>query len=205
VIAVHGLALAAVLASVPRLARAGEEVRGAGPGERGFSLRRGLVSAAGGAFGAVTLVLFLFAGSGLLYLLRDQTWLAAGPRLGDALPLLVLAGHDGQPLALIAVAWGLAGLGFGVAVVRTRPLARAFAAAVIAALLVAFAADAADALARNLRLSDVLAHRIPGPGVWAEVVLFALGAWAPRRLAFAPRWRPRRKPAPVSQLAPRPG
>ena len=51
----------------------------------------------------------LLAGYGWLYVLRGLGWLGAGPAVGDALPLLQLAGFDGQPLLRVVVAWLLAG------------------------------------------------------------------------------------------------
>jgi hypothetical protein len=41
------------------------------------------------------------ASVGLLYHLRHLRWLAIGPRIPDSLPLLQLAGFDGQPLARV--------------------------------------------------------------------------------------------------------
>lgn len=183
-VTVHLLAVAVVLACVPRLATGGEGAA-APPRDRGprrGTARRALVTAAGGAFAVVATVAFLIAATGLLYLLRDQSWLAAGPKLADALPLLVLAGHDAQPLTLVALTWLAAGVGLGATLGRTRPWIRALVAGTLALLLVPFAADAAVALARNLRLSAVLTHTLPGPGAWLEAALFTLGAWAPRRL-----------------------
>ena len=41
---------------------------------------------------------------GLLYSFRGLGWFSGGPRIGDALPLLQLAGFDGQPLDRVLVA-----------------------------------------------------------------------------------------------------
>jgi hypothetical protein len=148
----------------------------------------------GGAGSLLALLLALVAGVGWLYLLRGLGWFALGPRVGDSLPLLQLAGFDGQPLARLAVAWLLAGALFGVAMVRVKPLPRALVAGALAIVLLLFASQAAFALSRNLRLIQVLWHRAPGLGPWLEGVLFAAGCALPGPVAGAERFRSLARP-----------
>src|SRR5439155_4733245 len=65
--------------------------------------------------GGVALLAVVVAGVGWLYLLRDLGALAAGPRIGEALPLQRLAHEDAQPLARLVAAWLPAGLLAGAA------------------------------------------------------------------------------------------
>ena len=60
----------------------------------------------------------LLAGEGWLYVLRGAGWLDAGPNVGDSLPLLALAGADGQPLLRVLISWLLAGAMAAVVMVR---------------------------------------------------------------------------------------
>src|ERR1700733_4549160 len=87
-----------------------------------------LPRAAGVAGGTVAFMLAvivgLLAGYGWLYVLRGTGWFASGPSVGDSLPLLQLAGFDGQPLLRVAVAFVLAGALVGLAAVRVPPLRR---------------------------------------------------------------------------------
>ncbi len=138
--------------------------------------------------GVLLLPVCLLAGIGLLYALRGLGWFAFGPRVPDSLPLLQLAGFDGQPLARVALAWLPIGYAFGLAVPRARPLWLALGAAAFAALLLVAASNASYALAENLRLTAVLWHRLPPLGPWVEAALFALGALLPA--AHAPPARP---------------
>jgi|GEM_PF-613073 len=177
--------LALVLACVPALSDA--ELRL--PAGRLAALRAGRRALAGGlravgaGLGAVLAALLaVLTGTGLLYGLRGLGWLAAGPRLGDALPLLQLAGFDGQPLLRVACAWVAAGLVLGTLLIRIRPAARLVIAGGLALVLLLFASEASYALARNLRLSAVLAGRLPGEGAWIEAVLLTLAAALPRPL-----------------------
>src|ERR1700722_12160230 len=71
--------------------------------------RRPLAQLGASARTLLILVTGLLAGTGWLYLVRGLHWLAIGPRIGDALPLLQLAAADGQPLARGLVASALAG------------------------------------------------------------------------------------------------
>jgi hypothetical protein len=145
--------------------------------------------AAGSAFAAVLIVLAgLLAGTGWLYLLRGLHWFALGPRLGDSLPLLQLAGFDGQPLVRVVIAWLLAGGLAGVALICVRPLRRALFAAGLCLLLLLLGSQASYALARNLKLSDVLFDHDPGLGPVVESLIFAVGCWLPRSVAGRQRF-----------------
>ncbi len=59
-------------------------------------------------------------------------------------------------------AWVLAGVAFGILLGRVGPLRRARFAAVAGLVLLLFASEASFALARNLRLSDVIDSVTPG-------------------------------------------
>ena len=85
---------------------------------RGAAMRRG-----GGVGGVLGVLVGLLAGFGWLYVLRGLDWLGVGPRIADALPLLQLAGFDGQPLLRVVVAWVLAGALAGVLSARCAPAA----------------------------------------------------------------------------------
>lgn len=122
----------------------------------------------------------VLTGYGWLYLLRDAGWLSAGPRVVDSLPLLQLAGFDGQPLAAVVVAWLLAGALSGVISVRVSPARRALAAGLLGLVLLLLASQASYALARNLRFGAILLTRSPGPGPWLEALMFAIGCALPR-------------------------
>jgi hypothetical protein len=146
--------------------------------------RSRLPARATGAFLAIPVVMVggMLAGDGWLYLLRSLNWLGFGPRVGDALPLLQLAGFDGQPLARIVVAWLLAGALTGGILVELSPQRRFLVAGILGLALVLFAAQAAYALTRNLRLADVLLTHSPGVGPVLEALLFAIGCSLPRAL-----------------------
>jgi hypothetical protein len=132
-------------------------------------------------------LLGLLAGFGWVYVLRGLGWLGAGPRVGDTLPLLQLAGFDGQPLLRVVVGWLLAGGLAGLLLIRIRPGRRAVIAGLLGLLALLLASQAATALARNLRFGDVLVHRAPGLGPWLEALGFAVGCWLPRRLVGRPQ------------------
>jgi hypothetical protein len=144
---------------------------------------RALLAMSGAAGAVLLLVLSLLAGAGWLYLLRSLGWFTVGPRLGDSLPLLRLAGFDGQPLVRDAVAWLLAGMVFGLALIRIDPWRRAALAGALGLALLLFASQAAFALAENLRVSAVLLDRAPGLGPWFEALVFAAGSALPRPVA----------------------
>lgn len=138
-------------------------------------------STAGGVGFVLAVVLGVLIGEGWLYVLREQGWLPSGPRVGDSLPLLQLAGFDGQPLLRVIVAWLLAGLVTGLALSRVAPLRRGVAAGLLALVLLLAASQASDALARNLSFSAVAFSRTPGLGPWLGALLFGLACALPRR------------------------
>jgi hypothetical protein len=140
---------------------------------------RALAAGTRGSLALVVVLAAIAAGVGWLYAMRDVGWLAAGPRLPDALPLLQLAGTDGQPLSRVALAWLPAGIAAGLALSRLpRPWRAALAGALGLGLLL-LASQSSYALARNVRLSDVLWTRDPGSGAWVEALLFAIGCALP--------------------------
>ncbi len=186
----HAAAIALVLISVRPLAAAQQQViePDAAPGQPGVaapSLSLGHVRAPKrAARGTVTVLLgagLLVTASavimGLLYGLRGSGWFPGGPRIGDALPLLQLAGFDAQPLDRVLVAGLLTGLALGVPLIRLQWRATAVTAILAVALLL-FASDASYALAHNLRLGSVLTGRSPGPGAWLEGLLLIAGCVA---------------------------
>jgi hypothetical protein len=139
-----------------------------------------LLAAGTGVAGALAgLVGGLVAGVGWLYLLRELGWFALGPRVGDSLPLLQLAGYDAQPLGRVVVAWLAAGLVAGLAVARMPRVRRLAVIGIPALVLLLLASQASFALARNVRLSDVVWSRHPGTGPWLEALLFSLGCLIP--------------------------
>jgi hypothetical protein len=137
------------------------------------------LAAAAGVLMAVTLG--VLGGYGWLYLFHVWGALDAGPRIGDALPLLQLASADGQPLLALLVAWLLPGAVVGLSLIRWSPGRRALVGGIVAVILLLIASQAADALARNLRFRDVLVTREPGLGPWLEALAFAIGCALPRR------------------------
>ena len=151
---------------------------------------RTAVAWAGGLIaGLLALVASLLIGTGLLYVLRGQDLLGAGPRIHDALPLLQLAGFDGQPLGRVAVAWLAAGFAAGAIGLRVAPARRLVLALLIATPLALLASDASFALARNLPLISVLHDRTPPLGPWLEAMLLAVGAALPGLLVWRSRDR----------------
>lgn len=141
----------------------------------------------------------LLAGYGWLYGLRQMGWLAVGPRVADSLPLLQLAGFDRQPLLRVVVAWLLAGLIAGVAVIRVRPLRRASIVGLLGLVLLLISSQAAYALARNLRFGHVLLSRRPGLGPLVEAVMFAVGCTLPRPV-FGSERAARRRRSPIARF-----
>lgn len=138
-------------------------------------------------------VVGLLAGLGWLYVLRGLNWLTSGPRIGDSLPLLQLAGFDAQPLLRVVVAWLLVGLLAGVALSWIPRWRRTVFAGLLAFVLLLIASQASYALARNLRFSDIAFTRAPGAGPWLEALLFTVGCALPgRAVAGAKRGRIRR-------------
>lgn len=132
---------------------------------------------------ALIVVVGLLAGFGWLYVLRGLGWLGLGPRIADSLPLLQLAGFDGQPALRVVVAWVLAGALAGVAL-RGVPAARRVAlTAILGLALLLTGSQAAYALTRNLPFTSVLFSRAPGFGPVLEGLAFAAGSVLPRPLA----------------------
>ncbi len=175
----HLAGIALVLSCVPALAEPNLELptnwRG-GLAAAGLALGRALRAAGAGACATVAALIAVLTGTGLLYGLRGLGWLGVGPRLGDALPLLQLAGFDGQPLVRTAAAWLVAGGVLGLALMRLGTARRTVIAGALGLALLLFASQASYAVARNLRLSAVLEGRIPGVGTWIEALLLAAGA-----------------------------
>ena len=142
----------------------------------------------------LAVLLAAVCGFGWLYFLRGAGWFGAGPKVGDALPLLQLAGFDLQPLARVIIAWLAAGVIAGLLTWRLKPGRRAVAFAVLGAVLLFVASQAAYALARNLHFTDVLFGHLPGSGGFVEAAVLAVGSYLPggvigRRQRTAPRLR----------------
>jgi len=155
------------------------------------------------ALGAAALLVCSVAALGLLYTMRQLRWLAVGPPIPDALPLLQLAGFDAQPLARVSAAVLLTGLALGVALIRVERRRRVIFVGIFGLLVMLAASDASYALARNLRLGPVLLNRPPTLGPLLEALLLALAAALPgpmakvRLAAWVPRLRDRRVLAPA--------
>jgi len=214
--ALHAAAIAVVLASVRPLARAQQQLLGGAVGEApGFSpsprprgrptlAPRVLTRAtAGSLVGAAAVAIASLTALGLLYELRQLRLLALGPRVSDALPLLQLAGFDAQPLTRVLAAALLAGLVLGLALSRVERRRRVVLVGVGALLVMLAGSDASYALARNLRLDQVLLHRAPGLGPWLQAVLLTAASALPGPMAglrlpsLPPRARDRRVLAPL--------
>ena len=140
----------------------------------------------------LTGLLGVLTGYGWLYVMRDMGWFAAGPRVGDSLPLLQLASADAQPLLAVVVAWLLAGAVAGLFTARVPLRRRVPALGLTALVLLLIAAQASYGLARNLRFRDILLSHGPGPGPWLAALFFTLGCALPRGSALRrPAWRSR--------------
>jgi hypothetical protein len=127
----------------------------------------------------LAVVLAVFAGTGWLYVLRDSSALAIGPRIVGALPLQQLAGNDGQPLAALVVAWLPAGALAGAALARWTRVSRAGIALGVAAvaMVLLFAAGAAsDAAAISEPVFTHLGAQLGRTGTWTAIGLMALGS-----------------------------
>jgi hypothetical protein len=138
-----------------------------------------LVTSAG-AVGAFALALAaLFAGVGILYLIRDAGAFRIGPDVRGALPLEQLAGQDAQPLFHMVIAWVPAGFVAGLALVsltRLGPVARTVSLTALAAVSLLLAGAIADSVAVNDPLSPHLAPQLTRGATWIAVALFALGS-----------------------------
>jgi len=145
-------------------------------------VKRALVAAGAGAGTVAVVVVSLLVGFGWLYVLRDLGWFTVGAQVHDSLPLLQLAAFDGQAALRVVVAWLLTGALAGLALIRIRPWLRAVTAGPLALALLLLLSQAAFALTRNLRFSDVVFSRRPGFGSVLEGLAFAVGCALPRRL-----------------------
>jgi hypothetical protein len=145
-------------------------------GSVGLTLRRTAL----GIAAIASLLVSVLVGAGLLYGLRGLGWLAAGPGIRDALPLLQLPGFDGQPLARVLVAFLAGGAVFGATLIRTAPTRRAAVAGVAGLLVLLVASDAAFAVTHNLRFGPILWQRAPTIGCWVQALALAIGAAIPR-------------------------
>jgi enterochelin esterase-like enzyme len=137
----------------------------------------------GSVLGAAAILVCSVAVLGLLYTMRQSGWLAVGPSVPDALPLLQLAGFDAQPLARVVVAALLVGLALGVALIRVERRRRVVFVAVFALFVMLVASDASYALARNLRLGPILLNRSPAVGPCLEALVLALASALPGTMA----------------------
>jgi hypothetical protein len=147
---------------------------------RSWAAGRAAAAAGSGMAALVVVAAGLLVGTGWLFAFRGLHWFRVGPRLGDALPLLQLAGFDGQPLLRVVLAWLLAGVIAGIALVSWAPRRRLAVAGVLGLIVLVVAAQASYALARNLRFSDALLRHDPGVGPVLEALAFAIGAGLPR-------------------------
>jgi hypothetical protein len=121
----------------------------------------------------------LFAGVGILYLMREAGAFGIGPDVRGALPLEQLAGGDAQPLFHMAIAWVPAGFVAGLAflfLTGLGPLARTISLAALAAACLLLAGGLSDSIAVNDPLSPHLAPQLTRGGTWIAVALFALGS-----------------------------
>ena len=210
----HAVAIALVLACVVPLARMQQQLtlprpaaESADPGDppkresealQGESLSwpkpasaavllRTLRVVRGTVFACLAVAVCSLIAVGLLYSLRGVQPLATGPSVPDALPLLQLAGFDAQPLSAFLVSGLAAGAVVGAALSRASRSSRFVFVAIVGSLLLILASDASYALARNLRLDEVLLNRAPGIGPWLEGLLLAAGSVAlPRRRGIDP-------------------
>ena len=196
----HALAIAIVVGCVPILARAQEAVtpEGAGAGaERSGedscgddrsgirTVRRRLVAVSPvltGLAGAAVALGGSIAAVGLLYGLRQQGWLAFGPRVGDSLPLLQLAGSSGQPALRVALAALATGTAIGIVLSAMRRARRLLLVGLASSFALLAAADASFALAHNLRFLAILPDHAPGLGPWLQALLMTAGCAIPRPL-----------------------
>lgn len=121
----------------------------------------------------------LFAGVGMLYLIRDESLLRMGPMVPGALPLEQLAGQDNQPLAHMVIAWLPAGFVAGLvlaSVTRLGAAARTACLAGLSALTLLLAGALSDSIAVNDPLSPHIAPQLSRAGTWIAVGLFAAGS-----------------------------
>ncbi|MGI8715947.1 MAG: alpha/beta hydrolase-fold protein [Solirubrobacteraceae bacterium] len=205
----HAVAIAIVLCCVAPLAQAQQRLAHAGdsppeteaesaaagrspraavaPARPVRSWRRSVRGLLGGGGAVLAALIACLTGIGLLYSLRGLHWFTIGPAIPDALPLLQLAGFDGQPLVRVIAAWLPAGLVLGIALIRIGPPRRMLAGGLLAVTLLLLASDASFALARNLRFQHILVSRTPQLGAWIEALVLAAGCALPVALRSSPR------------------
>ena len=122
----------------------------------------------------------VLAGVGWLYLLRDSTALAAGPRMRGALPLEELATRDAQPLLRMAVAWLPAGFAAGLALglcTRMRAPSIAVGSGLLSFAVLFSTTAASEAVSRNERLAQHLGPALHRSGLWAAVAFVVIGSF----------------------------
>jgi hypothetical protein len=146
-------------------------------------------SVAGWAAAVLSVLVGMLVGMGWLYFFRDLGWFAAGPRVGESLPLLQLAGFDVQPLVRVVIAWLLAGALVGLVMIRVPPARRLLMVGPVALVVLLVGSQAAYSLTRNVPLSGILFSRDPGPGPLLEAAALALGCYLPRSLVSGDRER----------------
>jgi D-alanyl-D-alanine carboxypeptidase len=197
--AFHIAAVIVVLACVRPLTRAQRQLVAAAPeapsapGQRdptpwsgAVPLRRVARRAVETILAGAALILTLLTMLGVLYALRYARLLAVGPRVGDSLPLLQLAGFDGQPFMRVVAAALLAGLVLGGALIGLGRQRRVVLVGVFALMLLLAGSDASYALAHNLRFGAILLHRAPGLGPWLEAVLLTAACAIPGPMSRLP-------------------
>lgn len=131
------------------------------------------------ALGWLLALLAVLAGMGVLYLIRDESLLRAGPEVGRALPLEQLARQDAQPLGHMLIAWVPAGFAAGLALAsrtRIRWVARTLSVTALAAVALLLSGALSDAIAVNDSLSPHLVPQLGRDGTWVAVALFGIGA-----------------------------
>jgi hypothetical protein len=142
------------------------------------TLPRWLVTSAGVVGAFLLAFAALFAGVGILYLIRDGG-LGFGAKIHNALPLEQLAGQDSQPFSHMAIAWIPAGFVAGLAffsLTRFGVLARTAVLTALAAVSLLLAGAVSDSIAVNDPLSPHLASQLTRGATWIAVALFALGS-----------------------------
>lgn len=139
------------------------------------------------ALGFGVALLSVVVGTGWTDGLRGWGVLAAGPHVAGALPLRELAGEADQPLLRVVAGWVPTGMMAGLLLRRQGPTARLVVLGVPFLLLFAVLADAAYALAHNLRAMQVIESRPPSAATFVTTACVLAGA----ALVSA---RPRRRP-----------
>jgi hypothetical protein len=137
-----------------------------------------LIVSLGAVVALVVSLAALFAGVGILYLIRGAA-LGFGPGVRGALPLEQLAGQDAQPLSHMVIAWVPAGFAAGIALASLTKLgaaARTVSLTALAAVSLLLAGALADSIAVNDPLSPHIAPQLTRGGTWIAVALFAAGS-----------------------------